>query len=170
MNRLFATLAGAALFALAACSHATYTTIQLEPAKYPLQWVDIDNSNGAASVLNFELTSNTGWTPGKFWNLNVVLAGNGEYRWSTFLLDGFTGPVFKGTIDLPYAVGYSAFFMLNKYPQNWTGTLTTYTDADTVPAVPEPETYALMGVGLVGIMLANRMRRRTVAMPEQAAA
>jgi hypothetical protein len=76
------------------------------------------------------------------WNGNTINLGsnNSGFFLDTFNLTGVTGTTFKiqatGAVSSFKLAGLSA-----------------------VPAIPEPSTYALMGLGLVGIALAARKRR-----------
>ncbi len=59
---------------------------------------------------------------------------------------------YTGFFDLNTAGTYSYFFT-SAAVHNWTGNLNV-----AVAPVPEPETYALMGLGLVGLLAARRRK------------
>lgn len=77
------------------------------------------------------------------WNGNTLQLGsnNSGFLVDTFNLTGVTGTTFK-----IQASGIASSFKL--------------AGLSATPAIPEPSTYALMGLGLVGIALASRRKAR----------
>ncbi|BCL74663.1 hypothetical protein JHS3_03990 [Jeongeupia sp. HS-3] len=150
-------LAAATMFFAASLSHAAFSkTYALDAGAFASS--DVFAVAGP-SKLTFDLTPTS--AIGELANLFAV---NFQLSPVAGLLD-LKSVVFNpgtrsysGSFDLPSAGTYSAFFAVNK-SANWLGTLKLNVASVAAP-VPEPETYALMGAGLLGVLLSRRRKQR----------
>ncbi|KAF0811327.1 hypothetical protein IGB42_04222 [Andreprevotia sp. IGB-42] len=151
--RFTQTLLALALVATAGISQAAYNpanlqTIAITPGQTAIGsfTFSYDNDHIASVFLNTTAGQVTSW-----WG---AFRADGSTSEQTFRSDlsnggnvqGFSLPLYMGDQKYWYAFGITA-------SNDWQGTL-----ALEVAPVPEPETWALMGIGLTGALLARRKK------------
>ncbi|MBM3115152.1 PEP-CTERM sorting domain-containing protein [Jeongeupia naejangsanensis] len=149
-------VAAVTMFLAAGLSHAAFSkTYDIGAA--PLSAQDTFTVTGP-SRLTFDLTpvSATGSLANLF-AVNYQLAPIGQLLGLQQLIFNPGTRSYSGSFNLPTAGTYSSFFAVTK-DANWLGTLKL-----NVAPVPEPETYALMGAGLLGVLLSRRRKQRSTA-------
>lgn len=116
----------------------------------------INGGNGVGLLNNVELWDITTITGPTTFDLSVVPAGGGVVT-STNVLSGLKINANAYNI-FAQATGLTANGKLSLNTVTDFGTITSTISVRVTP-VPEPSTYALMGVGLIGVSLAARRRR-----------
>ncbi|AOY01882.1 PEP-CTERM sorting domain-containing protein [Jeongeupia sp. USM3] len=147
-------IAAVTMFAAAGLSHAAFSkTYNVGVA--PIAAADTFTVAGP-STLTFELLpANLTGSLANLFAVSYQLAPVGQLVGLQSLVFNQGTRSFSGSFNLPAAGTYTSFFAVTK-DANWVGKL----NLNVVP-VPEPETYALMGAGLLGVLLSRRRKQRT---------
>ncbi|KAF0811326.1 hypothetical protein IGB42_04221 [Andreprevotia sp. IGB-42] len=163
MQRLISTLLASAFTLAATCSHAVYDPLPPEAANAVRvdRYLTDFNTWGSPTpaVAGFRITPAAGWTLDNIIGVYIEAFNPFDPQWSNAHWVGFnanngnTGSGYGG-VYVPNSYGYAAYAVyLNN--ANWQGNF----DINIGPTVPEPETWALMGIGLGAALLAARRKR-----------
>jgi hypothetical protein len=112
-------------------------------------FVTLTGANGVGTLNNFYL-----WDIGTIGGSTTLAAGTTTTTLSGLSITTAGFNAFSTSLGLTTA-GKNALSTVTDF-----GTITSTVVASTVPSVPEPSTYALMGLGLVGISLVARRRAK----------
>ncbi|KAF0815381.1 hypothetical protein IGB42_00462 [Andreprevotia sp. IGB-42] len=151
-NTLAKTVVASLLLAAASLSHAAYSK-SFSSDQHTLFAFDTFSSS-TPFTLSYSATPSV--AGGQLESLFGVLflmspTGTGQSLVSQVFSPGAQS--FSGSFFIPEAGTYSYAFSLNKN-SDWLGSFNL-----NVAPVPEPETVALMGIGLMGVLLARRRKR-----------